>query len=721
MRSPELALLSWPGHAAIRRPIVAGAAIVLLVLASLAAATQLRFDADIYRSFSSNNPHLQAYSSFLDRLGGKPRQILVLAEADAPLGLGEFETLRDIALDIELLDHVAAVVSAATTRFPQDARSHAGEPVMPLGVDVDAFARRLEAFDDAKPLSAMLLSADRRSALLHVAIADDAPADAPVIVAAGITRLIDAAAPPGIRVGMTGEDLLGPEIVEALKRDLALYTVAGGLIALLAAGWLFRDWRLVTLCVAPAGLAGLTPFLFYAIFAIPVTVINNILPILVFVLALADSVHLTVAHARERLDGDTARAAARIVDSVGPACALTAITTAIAFGAISISDDVQIRELSLLGATGVMAGYLVVIMAYPVLARLLAPHGQARQDKAPSPVGTLAAAAAGASGRVVVAGVALTLVGLVLCLRAEPWFTLERNLPVGSDTRIVENRVAFAFGGFYRLWIEFDGDETVEHRRGLENAASGYPVLSRSVLSEWLGDEMNSDALAGLNMLSALTPDGAAVSRHLVLMPEPMHSDAALARYDRIEAAALSLGASTVTGLPAVLRHEPAILIGHMAWSLVIACALACVLLAIVFRDAMLAPVLVLPNLLPLLLAAGTLAALSGGRIGPSETLALTVAFGIAVDDSIHFVSRYTQARGDGLEPRPSVQRAVEQAGRPMVITTILICAGLSVPILSSFETVRAFAIIQIAALVVALVADLLLLPALMMVRERIR
>lgn len=721
MRSPEPALLSWPGRLALRRPVLAGLAVVLLVLASLAGATQLRFDADIYRSFSSNNPHLRAYASFLERLGGRPRQILVLAEADAPLGLDGFEALRDIALDIELLDHVAAVVSAPTARFPQNAGSYAGEPVMPFGIDADAFAQRLAAFGEAKPLSSMLLSGDRRSALLHVAIADDAPADAPVAVAGEIARLIEDAETPGIRFGMTGEDLLGPEIVEALKRDLVLYSVAGGLIALVAAAWLFRDWRLIALCVVPAGLAGLTPFLFHAVLAIPVTVINDILPILVFVLALADCVHLTVAHARERLDGDTDRAVARVVDGVGPACALTAITTAIAFGAIALSDDVQIRELSLLGAAGVMAGYLVVIMAYPVLARLLAPDGQARQGTAPAPLAALAASAAGAPGRVAIAGIALTLVGLVLCLRAEPWFTLERNLPAGSTARTVENRIASTFGGFYRLWIEFEGDETMEHRRALEEVASGYPVLSRSVLSEWLGDGTDADALAGLNVLSALTPDGTAVSRHVVLMPEPMLSDATLTLYDRIETAATGLGASTVTGLPAVLRHEPAILVGHMAWSLVIACALACALLAMVFRDPLLAPVLVLPNLLPLLLAAGVLAALSGGRIGPSETLALTVAFGIAVDDSIHFVSRYNQARGDRLEPRRALRRAVERAGRPMVITTVLICAGLSVPILSSFETVRAFAVIQIAALVVALLADLLLLPALLMIRERAR
>ena len=723
MRSSERSWLAAPGLWAAGAPRIAGLLLLGLMLAAMAVAPQLRFDPDIYRSFSSGNPHLAAYADFLQRAGPKPRHIVVLAEADEPMPLDAFEHIRDISLDISLLDGVGAVVSIGTARFPEDAAVHAGQPLLPLDMHAKAFPERLRAFEKSKPLSSILLTGDRKAAVIHVVVEDDAPPGAPLALAGAVSGLLDAAAPSGLRFAITGEDLIGPEIVRALKDDLVLYTVAGGIVALVFAGWLFRDARLILACIAPAGIAGLFSLAVFVVLDIPVTVVNNVVPILIFILALADCVHLTIAYARDRQSRDEDAALANVIESVGPACALTSVTTAIAFAAIFIVGDAQIRELSLVGGVAVFAGYVAMIVAFPVLVRMLRPGGRPGGASPPAAIRRLAIRAVSSSRKTAVAGLLVTFAGLVMCWQAEPWFTLQQNLPLGGSVRSAERQVADRFGGFYRLWVEFphgavesDGGDAARRLAALSKAASGYPVISHSLVMAWSGGE----ASGTLPFLSLLEPqDG--IERMVVLMPEPMRSRDTLQVYDRVERAASNLGANLITGLPTVLRHEASVLVYQMALSLAVACVVACLLVALAFGRLWIAAVLVMPNMLPLLLSAGLYAGLSGWRIGPSAVLALTVAFGIAIDDSIHFVSRYLQARDRNAPLEAALGQAANRAGWPMAITTALICAGLSVPLFSSFETVRAFAGIQVAALAVALVADLVLLPALIHLRENRR
>lgn len=720
MRSSEPGWLAAPGLWAAGSPRIAGLLLMGMMLAAVACATQLRFDSDIYRSFSSGNPHLAAYADFLERAGPKPRHIVVLVEADEPMSLDAFEHIRDISLDISLLDGVGAVVSIGTARFPADAAAYAGQPLLPLDMRAEAFPERLSAFEKSKPFSSILLTGDRKAAAVHIAVEDNAAPDTPLALASAISEVLEAAEDTGLRLSITGEDLIGPEIVRALKDDLVLYTVAGGIVALVFAGWLFRDVRLILVCIVPAGIAGLFSLAVFVVLDIPVTVVNNVVPILIFILALADCVHLTIAYARDRQFRDEDTALASVIGSVGPACALTSATTAIAFAAIFIAGDMQIRELSLVGGVGVCAGYVAIIVAFPVLVRLLRPRGRPSGVSPSAAIRRLAIRAVSSSRKTAVAGFLMTVTGLVVCWHAEPWFTLRQNLPLGGSAHAAERQVADRFGGFYRFWVEFPRDDRTSanisaDRRlaALSEAASGYPVITHSLVMAWSGGE----ASGTLPFLSLLEPQGG-VERMVVLMPEPMQSRDTLQAYDRLERTASDLGASLITGLPTILRHEASVLVHQMAMSLTIACIVASLLVALAFGRLWIAAVLVMPNMLPLLLAAGIYAGFNGWRIGPSAVLALTVAFGIAIDDSIHFVSRYLQARDRDVPVEAALGQAANRAGWPMTITTVLICAGLSVPLFSSFETVRAFAGIQVAALVVALVSDLVLLPAFIHLRE---
>ena len=95
-----------------------------------------------------------------------------------------------------------------------------------------------------------------------------------------------------------------------------------------------------------------------------------------------------------------------------------------------------------------------------------------------------------------------------------------------------------------------------------------------------------------------------------------------------------------------------------------------------------------------------------------------SVALGIAVDDTVHFLVRYGRARRRGTTPEEAALLCARRAGRAIAITSFMLMAGFLVVGLSSFATLRQFGVLSAATMGVCLLTDLVLLPALL-VRTR--
>lgn len=724
LRFFKLEDLAWPGHFALHSRIFAAIFLLITLVSTVTALFNLRFESNMYRALSSQNPAVAPYEAFLEETGGKRRQFLLLMERPEGLTPEDFRTIADFTLEMGLVSHVATSFSITTARFPTNHPTYAGQVVVPNDVTEDELERRLSAFEQVPTLPKMLLSSERQAAMILVAMADDTPPGAARQIFAEIKELQAAGLDKGLLTGIASEELIGASITEALKNDLIFFTLGGGLLASILAIFLLRNIKLILLSTIPAIISGGSSLIFFPLLGIPVTVLNNVVPILVFVLALADSVHLT-SHFADKNQDKSQPISTHIADAiraVGPACALTAITTAIAFGAISVSDDAQFQELAKVGASSVLFGYVVVIIAFPLVALMLKPQGRIRQfgsGKLADMVGNIAR-----QKMKVIGSALIILVGAVaILLPIEPWFTLKQNQQISSPLRVAEEKISTYFGGFYRIWVELDGVENPEQiATEIAEIAGDYPVLSGPLLANWRGEEISSlfgaaDAFEAFDEL--FMPEVGRI-RALILMPEPMVDRETLARYDQIEQALEAKGA-TVMGLPAILRHEPAILLWQMTESLLWAVFLSCLLIAFAFRKAWIAIIMVLPNILPLLVTAAAHALLNNWQFGPVAVLSLTIAFGIAVDDSIHFISRYVAARKAGREIEDAIANAVREAGRPMIAASILICAGIMAPLFSQFETVQTFASMQIIALSTAIICDLVFLPALIAAAAQLR
>ena len=96
-------------------------------------------------------------------------------------------------------------------------------------------------------------------------------------------------------------------------------------------------------------------------------------------------------------------------------------------------------------------------------------------------------------------------------------------------------------------------------------------------------------------------------------------------------------------------------MIEQLSLGLILAALGAVTICAAAFRSFRLLPVLIVPNILPLLLTGASLHFWANGELTPTAVLALTIAFGIAIDDTVHFLSRYNDARALGETVEQSV------------------------------------------------------------------
>ena len=699
------------------RPWACAVILAVLMITAVAPIQSLRFDSDMNRVFMSNSALSKAQRAFEAQTGTAISNVAILIESTSPLGQSGLTAARDAALDLEFVPGVAAVSSPFALRFPPNHPVYPDAPVIPADLDGADIAARMAAFDQLGSGLGTLLTPH---SLLIIAAVDTGlrPLAETLPDIRQVAASLDA---QGLHTVLTGEEVVNIVIAEALADDLLRLNLIGAALTVLAALALIRDVRLAIVAVVPGILGAVATLGLAAWLGYPVTVLNNVIPVLMLVLGVANGLHLTVHLAAA--DGDLRTRIASTLRVVGPASVLTAATTALAFCAIMTAPNAPLVEFAVLGALGVAMTLLILLLGFAVLARALAPPRRAIGVW----WGRIAAAAGGAALRAprmtVMVGIAALILAAGGFATTKAWFPLYQNLPAGSELGPANDRIAADFGGVFQAWVEMpngtDWAALTAAVRAVEEAAPNAEVLSEPAIARWLGAPDAApprDTLAQLPafITQRLRDPVTGTLRFAVAMPEPMRNSTTLAAFDRTEQAALDAGAAQVIGLPAIMRHESVTLIRQLSLGLLLAAALGAGLVAAMFRSMRLLPIVLVVNLLPVLCVGASLHFLAQGHLTPPAVLALTIAFGVAVDDTVHYLSRFRHARAAGLAPEAAARAALSLAGGVMVLTTLLLTAGLAVTAFSIFLPVQLFGIMLILSLGIALLADLVLLPAML-------
>ena len=151
-------------------------------------------------------------------------------------------------------------------------------------------------------------------------------------------------------------------------------------------------------------------------------------------------------------------------------------------------------------------------------------------------------------------------------------------------------------------------------------------------------------------------------------------------------------------------------LVKGLAFSVII----VALIMGIIYKSLTITLISIIPNIVPLVFIGGVMGYI-GVDLKISTAIIFTIAFGIAVDDTIHLLGKFRHELNKGKGVLYAMRRSYTTTGKAMIITTLILCSGFLLLIFSSFLGTFYLGVMLCLALFVALIADLTLLPVLIL------
>ncbi|MBV08987.1 efflux RND transporter permease subunit [Rubinisphaera sp.] len=531
--------------------------------------------------------------------------------------------------------------------------------------------------------------------------------------------------------------------MESQEKNRFKYQMIGYGTILAMAMILFRGFRAVLIVsLAPAiGVFWTLGILHY--FNFQDNPFNDIiLPVLLSLVGLTDGVHLMVEIRKLRSQGRDVRDAARTgICRVGLACALTSITTAIGFGSLSLAHHEIVREFGICCVIGVLLTFLSVVLTIPLLCstrlgrNIHKGHEKGLIDRNLNRISGLITFILNRSKGFAWAAIACTILFSMISLTLRPDERRANALPQHSEAVLAIKHMDEAFGGLEMSSVRINWDDQID---------SDSPEVLTVIMQ--IDDLLDAEPLIGSpisirNFIDVLPGSGEPQDRMplLQLLPaslkrafyEPERrraevnfrvQDLGIARYgpvfERIEAGLETIQSEhphfnfDLTG-SAVWRWENLYqIVIDLAASLGSATFIIFLVLAVAYRSLRIGLISIIPNLFPLAVT-GTFLVIYGQSLEIASVCAFTVCLGIAVDDTIHFLTRYRE-ESRRKPQNAAIAHAFTETGTALIMTTIVLLVGFTTVLLSDMRDQRIFAAMGALTIGSALFADLIFLPALL-------
>jgi predicted RND superfamily exporter protein len=485
-----------------------------------------------------------------------------------------------------------------------------------------------------------------------------------------------------------------------------------------------------------------------------------ILPPLIMALSVSDSIHVFVEFLKkDRAQGDLLRSMRETMGDLALPCFLTSLTTAIGFLSLGVSDIPPIRHFGLAAAGGMMAEFCLSMSVLP-LGVLFLRNFRGMHDGLPffreSPVhGLVEKIRAWVPGhRNLVTVISLVLVGLAM--EGITRLNVETNLleyfrqdtRVRRDAEFVDRRL----GGVNTMEISFKArgpDAFLEPKNlaVIEKVAAyleEQPVVSQTMSVNVFLKQMNKAFHGEDETFYALPTSREMTAQYLLLYDGDEignfidedyqwarlsarvteHSSRNLAAYfSRLEDFLTKITAESglearITGKTFLVNKLIKSIVDSQILSLSLAFLVIFAILFLVFRSIGIGFISVICNSLPIIFNLGLMGWL-GIPLNTATAIISAVAIGVAVDDTIHLLHQYQENRGLGIGHREAILGAIDRKGSPIITTSLVLMGGFGILVFSSFVPTVQFGFLCSLIMFFALVSDLVVLPALMLLGQQ--
>ncbi len=560
--------------------------------------------------------------------------------------------------------------------------------------------------------------------------------------------------------GIENYHYLGPanfqrEMVDMQIREVAVSAIVSGLLVCLIMFLLFRRPLGITVALVSIGL-GLLFFLgTLGLMGRELSAIAALYPVLMIIVGTSDVIHIMSKYIDELRKGEEKEAAIRTtIREIGLATLLTSITTAVGFATLLTSRIDPIRDFGLNAALGVMIAYVTVIFFTTSLLSYLSVDQIVKIGKQQAfwdrllersyqfTLGNPGRIKIGAA--VLVAACALGISMITTNYRIES--ALPRGEKITADFKFFEKELS-GFRPFELAVTTRDSarvtDYAVLNEIGkIEDYVKQFPFVQstasitavyRSINQMFNNNRPDAYLLpadettyrryrtlaeripsVNLNILMSQDRTKARVTSRM----DDIGADSIkvfLARTDQwinnnVDTSLISIR-STGTGL--IIDKNAEYIRRSLLLGLGLAIVIVCGLMALLFRSWRMLIVSLVPNLLPLLIAGAMLGYL-GIELEAGVSIVFAIIFGIAVDDTIHFLSKYKLARRRGLVVEEAIHVTFRETGKAIVLTSVVLFFGFLVMLFSIHPPSVTIGLLISLTLASAVVSDLLLIPLLL-------
>ncbi len=751
----------------------------ILILLAIAAITvfmgtqwqYMRFSTSEANLLPDDHPETLGYQEFLKQFGEEGNAV-VLAIRDSALFTPErFNQWNILSKQLEAFPEVDLVVSTENLRrLVRDttANAFALQPWLDGPVEDQMALDSLsgELFERLPFYNGLLYNPESKT-IQTVVYMDKDLVNTPVrkdFVLNDLRNLVsDFEEETGMDVHISGMPYIRTMNSQNIIDEIGIFIAGALLVTSLIFFFFFRSFRatLISICVVVIGV--MWAFGTLGLLKYEITVLTALIPPVIIVIGIPNCIFLINKYQQEvKKHGNQALSLQRVISKIGNATLMTNVTTASGFATFIITDSQLLSEFGIVASINILSIFILSLLIIPILYSFMPlpktkhlKHLNKRWiDAFVSWMERIVRNHRIAVYMVTIGTLVASIIGMYqIRISGSPIEDMPKGEEFFQDIRFFEEE----FDGIMPVEIVINSKRrngimkpaTLRRMNQLGTYIEETPELSRPVsvvdLVKYskqafyngipkyyqLPTSQESNFILDLarksqdnsNLLESFvdsTGQYARMTTYMRDMPtermEEIEEDlkAEIAKIFPEERYEVSM-----TGKALLFLKGTKYLVRNLVLSLSLAILLIALLMAFLFRSFRMIIISLVPNLLPLVITAGVMGFL-GVPIKPSTILVFSIAFGISVDDTIHFLAKYRQElSANHWRIRKSVYAALRETGVSMFYTSIVLFFGFSVFIVSSFGGTVALGALVSATLLFAMLANLILLPSLLLSLER--
>ncbi|WP_299160121.1 efflux RND transporter permease subunit [uncultured Tenacibaculum sp.] len=567
----------------------------------------------------------------------------------------------------------------------------------------------------------------------------------------------------GMDVRVSGMPYIRTLNSQNITNEMGIFVVGALLITAIIFFFFFRSFRatFITLFVVIIGVIWALGFIGW--FRYEITVLSALIPPLIIVIGVPNAVFLINKYQQEiKKHGNQAKSLQRVISKIGNATLMTNITTASGFATFVFVKSQLLREFGILASVNIISIFILALLIIPILYSFMPlPEKKHLNHLEKRWMGNVVSWMERMVKKQRISIYITTVIVIILSMiglyQIRVSGSLIEDMPKGmqfyKDIKFFETE----FGGIMPLEILIDTKKekgvmklsTLKKMEKLNETIETFPELSKPISvtnlvkyskqAYYKGNPKyyqlptsqekahifaytkNSDSNSG--MLKNFVDKTGRYARITTFMKD-IGTDKMDIIQDRLQAVIKKQFPEerfnvSMTGKALVFLKGTNYLIKNLVISLSLAILLISIFMAWMFRSYKMIFISLIPNMLPLLITAGLMGFFSI-PIKPSTILVFSIAFGISVDDTIHFLAKYRQELlANNWKIKPAVYAALQETGVSMFYTSIVLFFGFLVFTVSSFGGTIALGGLVSVTLLLAMVSNLLLLPSLLLSFEK--